>query len=126
MNQNKLWKILPEMGIPFHLTCLLRNVYVSQEVTERTRHGTTDWLQIENGSILSLCLFNFYAEYIMGNAGLDEVQAEIKVAGKNTNNCRYANDTTLMAKMEEEIKNLLMQMKEESEKANLKTGHSEN
>ena len=119
-NHNKLWKILQEMGIPFHLTCLLRNVYAGQEVTERTIHGTTDWFQIGKTSILSLCLFNFYAVYIMAKARLNEVQAKIKIAGRNINNCRYADDTMLVAEREGELKNLLMQMKEEREKAGLK------
>ena len=96
------------MGIPDHLSCLLRNLYADQEETVRTGHGTTDWLQIEKGvcqgCILSPCLFNLYAEYIMRNAGLKEAQAEIKIAGKNINNLRYADDTTLMAEIEEELK----------------------
>ena len=112
------------MGIPDHLTCLLRNLYAGQEATVRTGHGTTDWLQIGKGvcqgCILSPCLFNFYAEYIMQNAGLDEAQAGIKIAGRNINNLRYADDTTLMAESEEELKNLLMKLKEESEKVGLK------
>ena len=110
VDHNKLWKILKEMGIPDHLTCLLRNLYAGQEATVRTRHGTTDWFQIRKevhqGCILSPCLFNFYAEYIMRNARLDEAQAEIKTAGRNINNLRYADDTTLMAKSEEELKSL--------------------
>ena len=122
VDHNKLWKILQEMGIPEHLTCLLRNLYAGQEATVRTRHGTTEWLQIgegvRQGCILSLCLFNFYAEYIMRNAGLEE--AGIKIAGRNSNNLRYADDTTLMAESEEELKSLLMKVKEESEKAGLK------
>ena len=101
VGHHKPWKILKEMGIPDHLTCLLRNLYAGQEVTVRTGHGTMDWFQIgkgvHQGSILSLCLFNFYAEYIMRNAGLEEAQAGIKIAGRNINNLRYANDTTLMA-----------------------------
>ena len=112
------------MGIQDHLTCLLRNLYAGQETTVRTRHGTTDWFQIgkgvHQGCILSPCLFNFYAEYIMQNAGLDEVQAGIKIAGRNINNLRDANDTTHMAESEEEVKSLLMKQKEESEKAGLK------
>ena len=100
MDHNKLWKILKEMGIPDHLTFLLRNLYAGQETTVRTGHGATDWFQIgkgvHQGCILSLCLFNFYAEYIMRNAGLNEAQARIKTAGRNTNNLRYADDTTLM------------------------------
>ena len=121
---NKLWKILKEMGIPDHLTCLLRNLYADQEAVVRTGHGTTDWFQIgkgvHQGCISSPCLFNLYAEYIMRNAGLEEAQAEIKIAGRNINNLRYADDTTLMAESEEELKTLLMKVKEESEKAGLK------
>ena len=124
MDNNKLWKILKEMGIPDHLTCLLRNLYAGQEARVRTGHGTTDWFQIgrgvHQGSILSLCLFNFYAEYIMKNAGLNEVQAGIKITGRNTNNLRYADDTTLMEENEEELKSLLMNVKEESEKVGLR------
>ena len=119
-----LWKILKEMGIPDHLTCLLRNLHVGQKATVRTRHGTTDWFQIGNvvhqGCILSPCLFNLYAEYIMRNAGLDEAQAGIKIAGRHINNLRYADDTTLMAESKEELKSLLMKVKEESEKVCLK------
>ena len=118
VDHNKLWTILKEMGIPDHLTCLLRNLYAGQEATVRTGHGTTDWIQIgtgvRQGCILSPCLFNFYAEYIMRNAGLEEAQAGIKIAGKNINNLRYADDTTLMAESEEELKNPLMKVKEES------------
>ena len=118
------WKILKEMGIQDHLTCLLRNLYAGQEATVRTRHGTTDWFQIgkgvHQGCILSPCLFSLYAEYIMQNAGLDEAQAGIKIAKRNINNLRYADDTTLMAESEEELKSLLMKVKEESEKAGLK------
>ena len=117
------WKILKEMGLPDHLTCLLRNLYAGQEATVRTGHGATDWFQIgkgvRQGCILSPCLFNLYAEYIMRNAGLDEVQAGIKIAGRNLNNLRYADDTTLMAESEE-LKSLLMKVKEESEKVGLK------
>src|SRR5574342_395192 len=124
VDHNKLWEILKEMGIPDHLTCLLRNLYAGQEATVRTRHGTTDWFQtgkgVCQGCILSPCLFNFYAEYIMRNARLDEAQAGIKMAGRNINNLRYADDTTLMAESEEELKSLLMRVKEESEKASLK------
>ena len=113
------WKILQEMGIPDHLTCLLRNLYAGQIATVRTRHGPTDWLQIgkgiHQGCTLSPCLFNLYAEYIMRNAGLDEAQAGIKIARRNINNLRYADDTTLMAEIEEELKSLLMKVKEESE-----------
>ena len=108
MDHSKLWKILKEMAIPDHLTCLLRNLYVGQEATVRTGHGTTDWFQIgkgvRQGCILSNCLFNFYAEYIIRNAGLEEAQAGIKIAGRNINNLRYADDTTLMAESEEELK----------------------
>ena len=120
VDHNKLWKILQDMGIPGHLTCLLRNLYVGQEATVRTGHGTTDWIQIGKGvrqsCILSPCLFNLYAEYIMRTARLDEAQALIKISGRNTNNLRYADDTTLMAESEEELKSLLMKVKEESEK----------
>ena len=104
------------MGIPAHLTCLLRNLYASQEATVRTGHETTDWFQIRQGCILSPCLFNLYAEYIMRDARLDEAQAGIKIAGKNINNLKYADDTTLMAESEEELKSFLMKVKEESEK----------
>ena len=124
VDYNKLWKILKEMGIPGHLTCLLRNLYAGQEATVRTGHGTIDWFQIgkgvRQGCILSPCLFNLYAEYIMRNAGLEEAQAGIKVAGRNINNLRYADDTALMAKSEEELKSLLMKVKEEGEKVGLK------
>ena len=110
------WKILKEMGIPDYLTYLLRNLYADQEVTVQTGHGTRDWLKIgkgvHQGCILSPCLFNFYAEYIMRNAGLEEAQAGIKIAGRNINNLRYAGDTTLMAESEEELKGLLMKVKE--------------
>ena len=129
MDHNKLWKILKEMGIPDHLSCLLRNLYAGQEATYRTGHGTTDWFQIGKGvcqgCILSPCLFNLYAEYII-NTGLDKAQAGIKISGRNINNLRYADDTTLMAESEEELKSFLMKLKEESEKAGLKTQHSEN
>ena len=112
------------MGIPDHLTCLLRNLYAGQEATVRSGHGTTDWFQIGKGvlqgCILSPYLFNLYAEYIMRNAGLEEVQAGIKIVGRNINNLRYADDTTLMGESEEELKNLLMKVKEESEKVGLK------
>ena len=118
------WKILKEMGIPDHLTCLLRNVYAGQEATVRTGHGTTNWFQIgkgvRQGCILSPCLFNLYAEYIMRNAGLKETQAGIKIAGRNINNLRYADDTTLMAESEEEVKSLLIKVKEDGEKVGLK------
>ena len=124
MDHNKLWKTLKEMGIPDHLTCLLRNLDAGQEATVRTGHGTTDWFQIgkgvHQGYILSPCLFNLYAEYIMRNAGLEEAQAGIKIAGRNINTLRYADDTTLMAESEEELKSLLMKVKEDSEKTGLK------
>ena len=124
MDHNKLWKILQEMGIQDYLTCLLRTLYASQKTTVRTGHGTTDWFQIRKGvcqgCILSPCLFNLYAEYIMRNAKLDEAQAGIKIARRNINNLRYADYTTLMAESEEELKSLLMKVKEESEKAGLK------
>ena len=114
---------MKEMGIPDHLTCLLRNLYAGQEATVRTGHGTTDWFQIGKGVcqgyILSPCLFNLYAEYIMRNAGLDDAQAGIKIAGRNINNFRYADDTTLMTECEEELKSLLMKVKDEREKAGL-------
>ena len=123
VDHNELWQILQEMGIPDHLTCLLRNLYSGQEVTVRTGHETTDWFQIGKrvcqGCILSPCLFNLYAEYIMRNAGLDETQAGIKISGRNINNLRCANDTTLMAESEEELKSLLMKVKEDSEKVGL-------
>ena len=112
------------MGIPDHLICPLRNLYADQETTVRTGHGTTNWFQIGKGVlqgyILSPCLFNFYAEYIMRNAGLEKAQAGIKIARRNINNLRYADDTTLMAESEEELKSILMQLKEESEKVGLK------
>ena len=122
-DHNKLWKILKEMGIPDHLTCLLRNLYTGQEATVRTGHRITDWFQIgkglHQGCILSPYLFNFYAEYIMRNTGLEEAQAGIKIAGRNSNNRRYAENTTLMAESEEELKSLLMKVKEENEKVGL-------
>ena len=118
------WKILNEIGIPDHLTCLLRNLHACQETTVRTGCGTTDWFQIRKGvhqgCILSPCLFNLYAEYIMQNARLDEAQAGIKIAGRNINNLRYADDTTLMAQSEQELKSLLIKVKEESKKVGLK------
>ena len=124
MDHNKLWKILKETGIPDHLTCLLRNLYAGQEATVRTGHETTHWFQIgkgvRQGCVLSPFLFNFYAEYIKRNAGLEETQAGIKIAGRNINNLRYADDTTLMAESEEELKSLLMKVKVESEKVGLK------
>ena len=120
VDHNKLWKILKEMGIPDHLTCFLRNLYAGQEAAVRTGHGTTDWFQIGKGicqgCILSPCLFNLYAEYIMRNTELEDAQAGIKIAWRNINNLRYADDTTLMAESEEELKSLLMRVKEESEK----------
>ena len=124
MDHNKLWEILKEMGKPDHLTCLLRNLYADQEATVRTVCGTTDWFQVGKGvlqgCILSPCLFNLYAEYIMRNAGLDEEQAGLKIARRNTNNLRYASDTTLMVEKEKELKSLLMKVKEESEKVGSK------
>ena len=118
------WKILQEMGIPDHLICLLRNLYAGQEATVRTGHGTTDWFPIgkgvRQGCMLSPCLFNLYAEYITRNAGLEETQAGIKIARRNINNLRYADDTTLMAEGEEELKSLLMKVKVENEKVGLK------
>ena len=124
VDDNKLWKILKEMGITEHLTCLLRNLYASQEATIRTGYGPTDWFQIGKGlcqgCVLSPCLFNLYAEYIIWNARLDEAQAGIKIAGRNINNLRYADDPTFMAESEEELKSLLMKVKEESEIVGLK------
>ena len=124
MDHNKPWKILKEMGIPDHLTCLLRNLYACQEATVRTGHGKTDWIQIRKGvrqgCILSPCLFNLNADYIMRNAGLDETQAGIKIAGRYINNLRYADDTILMAESEQKLKSLLMKVKVESEKVGLK------
>ena len=124
MDHNKLWKILKEVGIPDHLSCLLRNLYAGQETTVRTRHGTTDCLQngkgVHQGWILSPRLFNLYAEYILRNAWLDKAQAVINIVVRNINNFRYADDTTLIAESEEELRSLLMKVKEESEKAGLK------
>ena len=124
VDHNKLWKILKEMGIPDHLTCLLRNLYAGQEVTVRTVHGTTDWFQIgkgiRSGCILSPCSFNLYVEYIMRNAGLEEAQTGIKISGRNINNLRYRDDTTLMKESEEELKSFLMKVKEKSENVGLK------
>ena len=124
MDHNKLWEIFKEMGIPDYFTCLMRNLYAGQETTVRFRHGKTDWFQIGEkvcqGYILSPRLFNFYAEYIMQNARLDEAQAGIRIAKRNINSLRYADDTTLMAESEEELKSLLMKVKEESEKVGLK------
>ena len=123
MDHKKLWKILKEMGIPEHLTCLLRNLYAGQEATVRLGHGTIDWFPIRKGvcrgCILSPGLFNVSAEYIMRNTGLEEAQAGIKIAGRNINNFRYADDTTLMAESEEELKSLLMKVKEEREEKTL-------
>ena len=124
MDHNKLWKLLKEIGISDHLNCLLRNLYAGLEATVRIGHGTTDWFQIEKGisqgCILSPCLFNLYEEYIMRNAGLDDAQVRIKIAGRNINKLRYADDTILMAESEEDLKNFLMSVKEESEKVDLK------
>ena len=118
------WKILKDMGVPDHLTCLLRNLYIGQEATVRTEHGTTDWFKIgkgiRQGCILSPCLFNLYADFIMQKARLDKAQVGIKIAGRNINSLRYADDTTLMAESEQELKSLLMRVKEESQKAGLK------
>ena len=123
MDHNELWKCLLEI-IPDHLTCLLRNLYAGQDATVRTGHGTTDWFQIGKGvcqgCILSPCLFNLYAEYIKRNAELDEAQVGIKIAGRNINNLGYANNTTLMTESEEDLKSLLMKVKEETEKVGLK------
>ena len=124
VDHNKLWKTLKEMGIPDQLSCFLRNLYAGQEAAVRPGHGTTNWFNIGKGvhqsCILSPCLFNLNAEFIKRNAGLDEAQAGIKIARRNINNLRYADDTTLMAEREEELKSLLMKVKEESEKAGLK------
>ena len=124
VDHNKLWKILQEMGIPDYLICLLKNLYAGQEATVRTGHGTTDWLQIgkgvRQGCMLSPCLFNLYAEYIKRNAGLDEAQVGIKIARRNISYLRYADDTTLIAESKKELKSLLMKVKEESEKVDLK------
>ena len=124
VDHNKLWKILKEMGIPDHLTCLLRNLYAGQEATVRIGHGKTDWFQIgkrvHQGCVLSPCLFNLYSEYVMRNAGLEEAQAGIKIAQRNINNLRYADDTTLMAENKEELKSHWIKVTEESVKAGLK------
>ena len=124
VDQSKLWNILKEMGIADHLTCLLKNLYAGQEATVRTGHGKTDCFQegkrVHQGCILSLCLCNLYAVYTMRNTGLEKAQAGVKIAGRNINNLRYADDTTLMAESEEELKSLLMKVKEESEKVGLK------
>ena len=120
IDHNKLWKILKEMGIPDHFTCLLRNLYASQEAIVRIRHGTMDWFEVGKGvcqgCILSSCLLNLYAEYVMRNAGLDEGQAGVKIARRNINNLRYADGTTLMEESKEELKSLFMKVKEDSEK----------
>ena len=127
VDHKKLWKILQEMRIPDYQTCLLRNLYAGQEATVRTGHGTTNWFQIGKGvrqsCILSPCLFNFYAEYIMRNIGLEEAHTGIKIAGTNINNLRYADDTTLMAESKEELKSLLMKVKKESEKVGIQHKH---
>ena len=124
VDHNKLWEILKDMGIPDHLTCLQRNLYAGQEATVRSGHRTTDWFQVgkgvRQGCIWSPCLFNFYAEYIMRNTELDKAQAGIKIARRHSNNLRYAYDTTLTAESEEELKSLLMKVKQESEKVGLK------
>ena len=124
VDHNKLWKILKEMGISDHLTCLLRNLYAGQEATVRTAHGTTDWFQtgkgVCQGCILSPCLLSLYAEYIMRTTGMDKAQAGIKIVGRNINNLSYTDDTTFIAESEEELKSLLMKVKEESEKVGLK------
>ena len=129
MDHNKLWKSLKEIGIPVHLAYLLRKLYAGQEATGRTGHGKTDWFQtgqgVCQGCILSPCIFNLHAEYIMQNAKLEEAQAGIKISGRNINNLRYADDTTLMAKSKEELKSLWMKVKEESKKAGL-TQHLKN
>ena len=133
VDHSKVWKTLKDMELPGHMTCLLSQadlLYAGQEAIVRTGHGTTDWFQIEKGvhqsCILSPCLFSLYAEYIMRNAGLEEAQVGIKIAGRNINNLRYADGTTLMAENEEELKRLLMKVKEESGKSWLKVQHSEN
>ena len=124
VDHNKLWEILKEMGIPDHLTCLLRNLYVGKEATVRIRHGTMNWFKIgkgvHQGCILPPCIFDLYVEYIKLSAGLDESQAGIKIAGRNINNLRYTDDNTLMAERKEELKSLIMKVKEESEKVDLK------
>ena len=124
VDHNKLWKALREMGIPDYLTCLLRNLYANQEAPVRTPYGTTDWFKIEKGvqqgCLLSPCLFNLYVEHIMGNARLDELQGGIKIGGRNINSLRYVDDTTLTAESKQELKSLLMRVKEEGEKASFK------
>ena len=130
VDQNKLLNILKEMGVPDQLTCLLRNLYAGQKATIKKWYGTIDWFQngkgVHQSCMLSPCLLNFYAEYIMRNTGLEEAQAGIKIARRNINSFRYADDTTLMAESEEELKSLLIKVKEESGKSWLKTQHSEN
>ena len=130
VDHNKLWKILKEIKIPDHLICLLRNLYAGQEATVRTGHGTTDWFQIGKGvyqgCVLSHWLLNLYAEYIMRNTGFEKAQPVIKISQRNINNLIYGEDTTVMAESEEELKSLLMKMKEESERSWLKAQHSEN
>ena len=130
MDHNKLWKIFEVIGMPDHLTNLLRNLYAVQETAVTTGHETKDWFQIRKGVrqgyILSPCLFNLYAEYIMRNAGLEEAQGGIKIAGRNINNLRYADDTTLLAEIEEELKSLLLKVKEENEKVGLKLNIQKN
>ena len=130
VDHHKPWKILKEMGIPLHLTCLMKYLHAGQEATVRTGHGTRDWFQIgkgvRQGCMLSPCLFNIYAEYIMTKPGLNKAQAGIKIAGRNINNLCYADDTTLMAESEEELKSLLMKVKEESEKLGLKLNIKKN
>ena len=124
VDHEKMWKVLREMGIPDHLTCLLRNQYVGQEATVRTLYGTTDWFKIEKGvqqgCLLSPCLFNLHTEHILRNARLDELQAGIKIGGRNMNNLRYVDDTTLIAESEEELKSLLIKARKKSERAGLK------
>ena len=124
VDHDRLWKVLREMRIPGHLTCLLRNLYAGQEATVRTLYGTVDWFKIEKGvqegCLLSPCLFNLYAEHIMRKAGMDELQAGVKITGRNNNHLRYIDDTTVMAENEEELKSLLMRVKEESERADLR------
>ena len=130
MDHNKQWKALKEMGRPDHLTCLLRNLYAGQEATVRTLYGKTDWFKIEKGAqqscLLSLCLFNLYTEHIMRNARLDELQAGIKIGGTNINNLKCVDNATLMAESKEELKSLLMRVKEESERASLKLNIKKN
>lgn len=124
MDHGKLWKALREMGIPDHLSCFTRNLYVGQDATVRTLHGTPDWFKIEKrvqqGCLLSPCLFNLYTEHMMRNAGLDDLQVRIKIGRRNNNNLRYVDDTTLMAEIKEELKSLLLRVKKESERAGLR------